>query len=718
MNSGPDAKSSLNLGADDTMGLALSGGGFRATLFHLGLIRALYRSDALSRVGEIASVSGGSVIAAHLALHWRKYNGTSDQFAVVADELIRLVQADVRGRLLRRIPIAALASFTGNVLGRVARVLGWQRAEERLNLCQDWLTPTGILARYYDLFLFKKLPLARIGPTGRTDEARPRLHMRATNAVHGKACDFTDDGFRFESMDPHPLVSGRQLRISEAVSASSAFPGFFPPMALRRRRFLWGVTRDVQLERLYVTDGGVYDNLGVTHFQRYLAALAPDLSPTPPSVVIVSDATNDIDWETQRRTGRVFGAATRAIDIIMIRLRNVSKASLDDATRDRADAAGSAPNFVFANLSDVVEAKESMPTQVQRNLRNIRTDFDCFSDTEVATLIEHGYSVGLATLTRCNIAASPESSPWGDGWQRPANAIPVRRENTLLQHVRRGSTRKIGLFSWRDPVSYANVAVIVFLVLQLVGARAPAQTIDSAQLMLASLLPVQPKLTRAHSSRGEIPKAPPKRNPGSTRIVLDSRTFDMRAWIPHVGKNKRQKSGVVLARLLRLKKVKNANWISFDFKTSGNDLFVHLVNDDLRHFVHDIDKASYVGRQQLKTRRLFVNVEKFEVGEVFSLSMSATYWEAFQDEYEQMWAGALVESVTDEAALAVLFSDRMAVGTVTTAIARTVDSRESAVDATLVKDNETPHRFVQWRLSSPVTGSVYKIKWEFDLQPR
>ena len=52
------------------IGLALSGGGFRATLYHLGLVRFLRDAGLLRQVTHITSVSGGSIIAAHLALNW------------------------------------------------------------------------------------------------------------------------------------------------------------------------------------------------------------------------------------------------------------------------------------------------------------------------------------------------------------------------------------------------------------------------------------------------------------------------------------------------------------------------------------------------------------------------------------------------------------------------------------------------------------------------
>ena len=82
--------------------LALSGGGFRAILFHLGVLRWLHDNDCLNSVKKVTSVSGGSILAAHLSLNWRRYTGNDKDFESVAEELIGFTQADVRGRIIRR----------------------------------------------------------------------------------------------------------------------------------------------------------------------------------------------------------------------------------------------------------------------------------------------------------------------------------------------------------------------------------------------------------------------------------------------------------------------------------------------------------------------------------------------------------------------------------------------------------------------------------------
>ena len=57
-------------GVEDGVGLALSGGGFRATLFHAGVLWRLNELGWLPRVDRISSVSGGSIAAAVLAKAW------------------------------------------------------------------------------------------------------------------------------------------------------------------------------------------------------------------------------------------------------------------------------------------------------------------------------------------------------------------------------------------------------------------------------------------------------------------------------------------------------------------------------------------------------------------------------------------------------------------------------------------------------------------------
>src|SRR5215469_9709232 len=58
--------------AQPGIGIALSGGGFKAMLFHAGALARMNELGLLSRAQRISSVSGGSILNGHLALSWNK----------------------------------------------------------------------------------------------------------------------------------------------------------------------------------------------------------------------------------------------------------------------------------------------------------------------------------------------------------------------------------------------------------------------------------------------------------------------------------------------------------------------------------------------------------------------------------------------------------------------------------------------------------------------
>ncbi|MDB5325493.1 MAG: patatin, partial [Phycisphaerales bacterium] len=75
----PDkAAAALSVSGEDSAGpvqgiaLCLSGGGYRAMVFHLGVLWRLNEAGALSKLARISSVSGGSITAGVLGMNWKK----------------------------------------------------------------------------------------------------------------------------------------------------------------------------------------------------------------------------------------------------------------------------------------------------------------------------------------------------------------------------------------------------------------------------------------------------------------------------------------------------------------------------------------------------------------------------------------------------------------------------------------------------------------------
>ncbi len=227
------------------LGLALSGGGFRASLYHLGLIRFLRDAGILSRVTHVTSVSGGSIIAAHLALNWDRYNGSPNEFDAAAAEFLAFVEMDVRNRIVRRFPLVAPLRWARRLLGLSTRKL----------------SRIGLLEQHYERYLYGDKSLFELPQS-------PQLHILATNLSQGCLCSFNRDGLlliRRQAGHAFRLdrVHAGLATVAMAVTASSAFPGFFPPIELTGADV--GTCRG-EFGRQAYTDGGVFDNLGVRMF--------------------------------------------------------------------------------------------------------------------------------------------------------------------------------------------------------------------------------------------------------------------------------------------------------------------------------------------------------------------------------------------------------------------------------------------------------------------
>jgi predicted acylesterase/phospholipase RssA len=286
------------------LGLALSGGGFRAVLYHLGLIRLLRDAEILPRVTHIAAVSGGSIIAAHLALNWDRYNGSPNEFDAAASELLHFVRLDVRNRVVRRYPLSLL--------------LRWPR--KLLGLSNRKLTRTGLLEYHYERYLYKDTSLFEL-------PERPALHILTTNLSEGCLCSFNRGGLMMMHSRPGQRDRVDRIHIGlatvpMAVTASSAFPGFFPPHELTGADV--GASGG-EFERQAYTDGGVFDNLGVRMF-RYLER--PLLAETPLSrddfldfdfvVESLAKASKSGEDSPLRRLGQIMVAASTRPDWLLL----------------------------------------------------------------------------------------------------------------------------------------------------------------------------------------------------------------------------------------------------------------------------------------------------------------------------------------------------------------------------------------------------------------
>jgi predicted acylesterase/phospholipase RssA len=319
------------------LGLALSGGGFRASLYHLGLLRFLRDAGVLAQVTHITSVSGGSIMAAHLALNWGRYTGDAKEFDAAAAELLSFVRLDVRNRILRRFPLLLPVRGARRLLGRSNRQL----------------TRTGLLEYHYEKYLYGDKSLFELPET-------PQLHILATNLSEGCLCSFNRDGLLMVRRQPGGAARLDRVHVglatvAMAVTASSAFPAFFPPLELSGAEVGAGAG---EFGRQAYTDGGVFDNLGVRMFgclERPLLAESPlrpeDFVDFRATVEALLGAGRSAEETPLRRVSQLLYAACRHAELFALPEAGAAR----DAGLPTAPAAGP-PAAPGAWLGDSEEA--------------------------------------------------------------------------------------------------------------------------------------------------------------------------------------------------------------------------------------------------------------------------------------------------------------------------------------------------------------------------
>lgn len=444
-------------------GLALSGGGFRATLFHLGVIRYLYdlervapETRALSGITHITAVSGGSIIAAHLVLNWELYTGSEEDFEKASQQLIKFIKRDVRGRIIRRIPLLLPFYFASVFLRRTPLI------DE--NATNRWVsfTTTDLLQRQYSKYLFSKRKLLDLDlvPDDEHETAnsvkRPTLYLLTTTLDPPSLASFTSQGFH--GVTPEGTAKsydGSTHDLGMAVAASSAFPGMFTSMAFRPKTDRPGFK---------LVDGGVFDNLGVRKFWELI-----DKDKEEISEVIVSDASVKVKPADRRTYLELLTTPLRAADILFKRVYEFEKEFAEQADKETKKC-----SFLFIRLRDKLpnSDKVALLRDYQQELQFTRTDLDKFNDLEIAALVRHGYSIARSKLAQHigGGATTPTNNIWNPVRNSPKKLVgemlsrKADRSDAIVSALRSSATRKYRFFSLRDWATPVTVLIISSLI--------------------------------------------------------------------------------------------------------------------------------------------------------------------------------------------------------------------------------------------------------------
>ena len=375
------------------LALCLSGGGFRAAIFHLGAMLRLHEAGQLAQVHTFSAVSGGSIASAWLACRYLDgRRGDDESFAAWCQRV------DFKAEVVDSFrAVAARDLRTWPVL---------------LTLPWNWLWPStrvGMLQRRYDAIYGRRelrdLPQA------------PRFIFCATDLTFGVNWEFSRR--RCGDFQAGYLRRHGKIRLGTAVAASACFPPLFGPLKLRLRAedFLRGQHRgefaDHLRDRIELSDGGVYDNLGTEPAIKSAAH------------ILVSDAGAPFHFvageHALRRLLRYAGVVSQQALALRKRLffRGMRDGDYSGAWWGLQERDPGAPGYSMGLASEVIA--------------RIRTDLDGFSAAEFEVLVNHGY-FGCA-----GAVGDEDTADW---------PYPARSDEATVRRDLRGSHRRFWPARW------------------------------------------------------------------------------------------------------------------------------------------------------------------------------------------------------------------------------------------------------------------------------
>lgn len=231
--------------------LCLSGGGYRAMIFHLGALWRMNQLGFLKKLSRVSSVSGGSITAGVLALAWKNLQFNANGVAENLEELV----------------IKRLRRFANNTIDQGSIIKGILMPRHSIS---DEVTEA------YKDHLFGSATLRDLP----ADNEGPRFIINATNVQSKVLWRFSRPYMGDYRVG---LVNNPTTELALAVAASSAFPPFLSPAQLELQPSdfdpnIPAVLKDEAYRTTVVlTDGGVYDNLGLeTAWKSYETILVSD----------------------------------------------------------------------------------------------------------------------------------------------------------------------------------------------------------------------------------------------------------------------------------------------------------------------------------------------------------------------------------------------------------------------------------------------------------
>ncbi len=378
--------------SNNKIALAISGGGYRATLYALGALWRLNELGILPNLKTISSVSGGSILSAWLAHNWDRLLFDSDG---VASNFIEVVASPIEKFCSQGIDVKAgisgLFSFKESVGDKIAKA--------------------------YNVHLFKDAKISSLSDNG------PEFVFYGTNLQTGS-------GFQISKARLHDYQIGDyfnpDISLAKVVAISSAFPPILSPVHIdtdpekwTRGKYSKHFDNPELKKRLALTDGGLYDNLGLERIWKNEGEF---------SHLLVCDAGAPLTVTNRINTNWV-GQLLRMTDIMTNQQRALRKRKILEIFQNTSEN-GTKNNFggtYFGITTKINDYKllDAMTSDNEANgeLQNIRTRLNSFSQKEQGQLINWGYALADAAVRSYVVEAILPALLKKGSWPKPKYSV-------------------------------------------------------------------------------------------------------------------------------------------------------------------------------------------------------------------------------------------------------------------------------------------------------
>lgn len=299
------------------LGLALSGGGYRAAAFHLGVFRKLNAINLLDKIDVISTISGGSIIGAYYVLNKQDFDYFESSFKKnLQKSCIRKIILNWRFLTTIFIYIAIgyllfIDPFSFDLPTWITSIIAGSYVLFPLIFQFKFLSFTSLKINAYKSIFFGNKMLSDL-------PNNPIIAINATNLSTGTLWTFSKNKTSDSSYE-YPKDGGKPIKfqcekfpIAVAVASSTSVPVPFNPVTISAQYYQ--NSKDYNRIKPMLIDGGLYDNQGIHKLTQHNSSYSCD-------IVIASDGSQPFSKEY--KSGNTLSILYRGIDVMMRKIKNL-----------------------------------------------------------------------------------------------------------------------------------------------------------------------------------------------------------------------------------------------------------------------------------------------------------------------------------------------------------------------------------------------------------